>query len=576
MRSAKTVILSILTLLPLMVGSVQGATPTDAVIASIQFPDGDIVGLAAGPRGEVAVYDRQPRETSSLMRFLLANERPDRTIEVVKAPETVFMKGDAPEFKGWLQWDGSILYALSRYKKSTDWGISSWQQMWLHVINGRKRLQAINYNSPDRVPGNDSITAPEDFWYSVNGFAIKPFWAEDANNPLIVIDDTLKGNLEILQMDATGMQLQQHIRHSYRERYAGCDWPDVDPDKTWYDCRWNHAFGNAVALEWTFDTRDTLYRPLADRDELYLVDPFHSLVRVRRFRFPHDLTNFWLMELPELDPSTYDPMLGNGVHALYTEPRLDQLWIASGVQSFQTGYVARIDTYRETGQVLNPVLGDERILMKDRSTVGRWWIPVTDGFTESGPLILREVRNGVVVNSVTALTDYGDGELQAATFDPRYGLAYLALGDTVYVVSVDTPDGTDLDGDGLPNDYETAHGLDPENPDDARQDADRDGWNYLDEFHAGTDPTNPDSDGDGVSDKTDPVPLDQAPCASFILDGVLSQLDIAGLFRCTLSGALVIGDGLTVLPGGELDIDAWSIRMQPGARARAGSRMRLR
>ena len=46
----------------------------------------------------------------------------------------------------------------------------------------------------------------------------------------------------------------------------------------------------------------------------------------------------------------------------------------------------------------------------------------------------------------------------------------------------------DTDGDGIPDAYETAHGLDPLNPLDATLDADGDGLNNLAEYRAGTDP----------------------------------------------------------------------------------------
>jgi MYXO-CTERM domain-containing protein len=57
----------------------------------------------------------------------------------------------------------------------------------------------------------------------------------------------------------------------------------------------------------------------------------------------------------------------------------------------------------------------------------------------------------------------------------------------------------DADLDGLPDGYESAHGLDP-TADDAREDADGDGLLNRAEYRLGTDPHLADSDGDGRSD----------------------------------------------------------------------------
>jgi hypothetical protein len=57
----------------------------------------------------------------------------------------------------------------------------------------------------------------------------------------------------------------------------------------------------------------------------------------------------------------------------------------------------------------------------------------------------------------------------------------------------------DSDNDGMPDEWETAHGLDPNNL-DANLDPDNDGLTNLQEYQHSTNPNNPDTDNDGMPD----------------------------------------------------------------------------
>jgi hypothetical protein len=58
----------------------------------------------------------------------------------------------------------------------------------------------------------------------------------------------------------------------------------------------------------------------------------------------------------------------------------------------------------------------------------------------------------------------------------------------------------DTDGDGIPDAWEIANGLNPNDPTDAGKDPDGDGLTNLQEYQKGTNPNVKDTDGDGISD----------------------------------------------------------------------------
>jgi len=85
----------------------------------------------------------------------------------------------------------------------------------------------------------------------------------------------------------------------------------------------------------------------------------------------------------------------------------------------------------------------------------------------------------------------------------------------------------DSDCDGLPDAWELAHGLNPNDPSDAMQDADFDGLTALEELTLGTDPGKRDTDGDGVSDGDEVAagtdPLKGAAAAALTISAPASQ-----------------------------------------------------
>lgn len=117
--------------------------------------------------------------------------------------------------------------------------------------------------------------------------------------------------------------------------------------------------------------------------------------------------------------------------------------------------------------------------------------PAVRGNTQNAFWLVVQVRNNGLGNDVTRFSS------QQGDYD--FENIQIKAGDTLYLVYME-----DRDGDGVFSRQERLLGTN-----DLAADTDLDGWTDFFEINVShTNPTNPDTDGDGVIDSQDPAPLD--------------------------------------------------------------------
>jgi hypothetical protein len=142
-------------------------------------------------------------------------------------------------------------------------------------------------------------------------------------------------------------------------------------------------------------------------------------------------------------------------------------------------------------------------------------ISVYDWNVEDTVLIIRLSKTLTQNTNYTITIDTGAKDVAGNLMNSSYSWSFITWYDTDNDGIPDSQDADD-DNDDIADEWEENHGLNPKNSADASIDPDNDGLTNLEEYQAGTDPNNPDTDNDGIPDGEEANPMKTEESTEFM------------------------------------------------------------
>ncbi len=360
-------------------------------------------------RHDVLVYDREAGQLHVLNGDTLTLDA--ETIALPTADWTMWMAYDRVNHR---------TYALTTERIGAH--PNTWTEATVNVLAQRQVVNRFSVNGW----ANPNPSAPVDTVYEIGGLVFKQPASEGGNPGRLIIDNPKRGTLDVVDLDLTGIHTATLQRYAYR----------APVPTTGYELN----RGNTLALETRHETQTP--DDLNGSDRLYVADLNHTVGHIRALSLNQAPNPLQVTPLPDVDLTGHWPF-ANGNQGIATTGSRDRLMVASGMQSFETGYVAKVDTTTDQVEtVIELTYGDDGFVYSDWYDPHRVFVITSDGFAYDAPdygYYLHLIDGNDVVDTLR-LADKFDGsttlDVRDMTFDPYHRRLYITLGTTVIAIDV--------------------------------------------------------------------------------------------------------------------------------------------